>query len=193
MSNTQIETYTIRIETLDGHPQGTGFILTPTLAVTCAHVVDACGAGPGDQVRLTFQAGNVQAEAEVLADGWHEQADVTFLRLLSPLPATVTPAILGPSVDADSHTFRALGYPDVGDFQGVWAEGKILGSTTDGQGKRALQLESQNIAPGMSGAPVIDVDTDRVVGMIRLTYNADGTPKIRDAAVAVPAETLRDL
>ena len=190
---TNIETCTIRLQTPTGHPQGTGFILTPTLAVTCVHVVDACGAGPGDLVRLTFQAGNAQAEAEVLADGWHEQADVAFLRLLSPLPSTITPAILGPSANTDSHTFRTLGYPNVGDFQGVWAEGKILGSTTDSQGRHALQLESQNIAPGMSGAPVLDVDTDRVVGMVSLTYNADATLKFRDTAFAIPSETLRDL
>ena len=192
-TNPEIETYTIRIETTTGHPQGAGFVITPTLAVTCAHVVDACGAGPGDRVRLVFQAGNVPMEAEVLADGYHPEADVAFLRLASPLPHGVTPAILGPSVDVDSHTFRALGYPDVGDFQSVWAEGKILGSTTDSQGQRMLQLESQNVAPGMSGAPVLDMDTGRVVGMVTMTYQPDATLKFRDAAFAIPAETLRDL
>jgi hypothetical protein len=189
----EIETCILRVETPTGHPQGTGFILTSTLAVTCAHVVDACGAGPGGTVRLVFQAGSAPVEAEVLADGWHEEADVAFLRLLSLLPSTVTPAILEPSTNTDSHTFRALGYPNVGDFQGVWAEGKILGLTTDSQGRRALQLESRNIAPGTSGAPVLDTNTGRVVGMVNLTYNADATLKFRDAAFAIPSETLRDL
>jgi hypothetical protein len=132
-------------------------------------------------------------EAEVLADGWHEEADVAFLRLLSPLPSGVKPAILRPSANTDGHTFRALGYPNVGEFQGVWAEGKILGLTTDSQGLRMLPLRAQEIAPGMSGAPVLDVDAGRVVGMVSLTYNADGTLKFRDAAFAIPSETLRDL
>ncbi|MCP4540105.1 MAG: NACHT domain-containing protein, partial [Chloroflexi bacterium] len=207
MTNIKIKACTVRVETPTGHPQGTGFILTPTLAVTCAHVVDACGVGLGGCVRLSFQAGGEPIEAEVLANGYHQDADVAFLRLLSPFPSAwlragpsaVTPAILGPSANTDGHTFRALGYPVVGDFQGMWAEGKILGSTTDGRGRRVLQLESQNIAPGMSGAPVLDMadnkhpSTGRVVGMVSLTYNADGTLKFRDAAFAVPSEILCDL
>jgi hypothetical protein len=193
MNNANIETYVLRIETPTAHSQGTGFILTPTLAVTCAHAVTACGIGPGDTVYLAFQAGGLPMEAQVLPNGYHQDADVALLHLLSPLPSTAIPAILGPSANTDSHTFRALGYPNVGDFRGVWAEGKILGATTDSQGRRALQLESQNIAPGMGGAPVLDVNTNRVVGMINLTYNADHTLKFRDAAFAIPSETLRDL
>jgi len=45
MKNTTLETCITRIETLSGQPQGTGFLVAPTLAVTCAHVVQACGAG----------------------------------------------------------------------------------------------------------------------------------------------------
>jgi hypothetical protein len=45
MTNANVETYILRIESLDGYPQGTGFVITPTLAVTCVHVVEACGGG----------------------------------------------------------------------------------------------------------------------------------------------------
>ncbi len=54
----KLESCVVRIESLEGQPQGTGFIITPTLAVTCAHVVQACRAGLGDQVSLAFHTGS---------------------------------------------------------------------------------------------------------------------------------------
>ena len=96
--------------------------------MTCAHVVQACGAGLGDQVRLVFHAGGTEMETEVLADGWHMDEDVAFLRLAGPLPEGVSPAVLGSSVRLDDHRFRTLGYPRVGDLQGVRASDEILGT-----------------------------------------------------------------
>jgi hypothetical protein len=63
----KIEACVVRVESNDGQPQGAGFLAGPALAVTCVHVVEACGAGPGGLVRLTFRVGSMAVEAEVLA------------------------------------------------------------------------------------------------------------------------------
>lgn len=181
----------VRILSPDGTTGGAGFVVTDDgLVATCAHVVEAAGAGPGERVRLAFWAGDTPVETKVLTDGWHPDQDVAFLQLAASLPDGVVPATLGPSARAGGHTFRAFGYPHVGDFQGVWAEGQILGQVTDDGGVSMLQLRAQEIAPGMSGAPVLDVSADRVVGMVTLTYHPDATLKFRDTAFAIPAEML---
>jgi hypothetical protein len=182
----------IQIQDSDGTVYGTGFIIDANTAVTCAHVVEAAGAAPGETVTITFALTGDTCPAEALADAWRpaSEADIAILCLQSELPIGVTPAILGPSDDTAGHSFRAFGYPKVGDIQGVWAEGKILGPITDSQDTTMLQLDSQQVAQGMSGGPVLDTDSDRVVGMITATYHPDDTLKFRDAAFATPIETI---
>ncbi len=182
----------IQIRDAEGFVYGTGFIMDPTTAVTCAHVIEAAGAGPGDSVTIAFALAGDTCPAEVLPDGWcpADGDDIAILRLRDEPPPGITPAILGSSQDTGGHSFRAFGYPEVSDIQGVWAEGKILGPITDSQGTTMLQLRAQEIAQGMSGAPVLDTDDDRVVGMVTATYTPDKTLKLRDAAFATPIEVI---
>jgi len=184
----------VRVEGLDGYISGTGFVVGEDLAVTCAHVIAGkyIIAKPGERVRLTFCADEMM-EAEVLVDGWHPEQDVSFLRLTEALPKGVFPAVLGPSTETNHHTFEALGYPQIGEYKELGAEGLIVRSVTNKQGKSALQLRSQEIALGMSGAPVLDVDINCVVGMVTEMYVPDETGKFRDAVFAIPTETLKDL
>lgn len=187
---TRLESCIVRVESPNGLPQGTGFVVSPTLVVTCAHVVEKCRIGSGERLCLTFHYDGSAIEAEVLADGLHSHEDVAFLRIVGSLPRGITPGALGPSDGTEDNRFRTLGSPLMGDFRGVRASGDILGQVTDETGAVMLQLRSREIAPGMSGAPVIDVTVNRVVGMVKLAYNPDGTLKFRDTAFAVPAETL---
>jgi hypothetical protein len=185
----------IQIRDSKGIVHGTGFVVDANTAVTCAHVVEAAGAGLGGSVTIVFAPIGDTSPAEVLPDVWRlsDAEDIAILRLQDELPSGLIPVILGPGEGAVDHSFRAFGYPLVGDMQGVWARGEILGTITDSQGRRMLQLRAQEIAPGMSGAPVLDIHDDRVVGMVTATYTPDATLKFRDAAFAVPAETLHDL
>ncbi|MCQ3974870.1 MAG: hypothetical protein DPW09_15625 [Anaerolineae bacterium] len=182
----------IQIRNARGLVCGTGFIINANTAVTCAHVVKAAGEAPGKWMTIAFALTGHTCPAEVLADAWHpaDGNDIAILHFQGQLPAGVTPAILGPNGDTAGHPFRAFGYPEVGDMQGIWAEGKILGSITDSQGMMMLQLRSQEIKKGMSGAPVLDTQGDRVVGMVTATYNPDETLKFRDTAFATPIEAI---
>ena len=191
MPESTLERCVIRLEDIGGIPQGTGFVLAPTLAVTCVHVVQACGAGPGQRVSLTFQAGGTSAEAEVLAESWHPDADVAFLRLPDAFPEGVTLAWLGPSEGRENARLRSFGYPEVGQVNGLWAVGEFLGEVEE-EGRPLLQLSSAQITVGFSGAPVWD-ERGLVIGMLAQIALPDRYARLEDVAFAVPAERLRAL
>ncbi len=188
-----LRTCVVRVESLNDYIGGTGFVVTHDLAVTCAHVVEALGVGPGDRVRLRFHVGGTQV-VEVLADGWHREEDVAFLRLTKALPEGVVPTVLGSSQQVERHDFTAFGYPEVrgetGAYEGIWAEGKILGQVTDSSGQTRLHIRTQENKSGMSGAPLWDVSTSRVIGMMKETYVPDDTGKLRDTGFGIPTESI---
>ncbi len=192
-----LEASVIQIRDDNGAIHGTGFLIDANIAVTCAHVVEAAGAAPGKTLTIVFALTSACCPAEVLADAWRpvKEDDIAILRLQGELPTGVTPAILRPSSENTAgHPFRAFGYSPLGDFQGVWAEGKILGPIIDSQGTTMLQLDSQQVAQGMSGAPVLDTKDDRVVGMVTATYySSDRNSKFRDAAFATPIEAIAQI
>ncbi len=51
---TSLESGVIKVLHASGRAAGTGFVLTHTLAVTCAHVVAAAGSGPGEKLAIVF-------------------------------------------------------------------------------------------------------------------------------------------
>jgi hypothetical protein len=87
------------ILTSKGTTAGTGFVVTDDgLIATCAHIVEAAGAGPGDTVHLVFHAtGEGEAEAKVEPAWWRDPdaEDVAILRLNRPLPEGMEPLPLG--------------------------------------------------------------------------------------------------
>jgi hypothetical protein len=70
------------------------------------------------------------------------------------------------------------------------AAGDVLGSGKDG-GTKHLQLRSNEITEGFSGAPVWDVLAQRVIGMVYGVATPDSLGKMADIAFAIPTETLR--
>jgi HEAT repeat protein len=167
-----LEACVLRICDDAGWTRGTGFLVTETLAVTCAHVVEACGAGPGGRVCVVFHRGGAARQAEVLRDGWREPDgdDVAILSLQpegAPLPEGVRPARLGSTRACKGHRMRALGFPPLGGgYDVAWAEGELRGVVPHPRKRPMLQMDAQPILKGMSGAPVLDLETGRVVGMV---------------------------
>jgi hypothetical protein len=167
-----LEACVLRICDDTGQTWGTGFLVTETLAVTCAHVVKACGAGPGGRVRVVFHRGGAARQAEVRRDGWREVDgdDVAILSLQlegAPLPEGVRPARLGSTRACGGHRMRALGFPPLnGGYDVAWAEGELRGVVPHPRKRPMLQMDAWPIREGMSGAPVLDLETGRVVGMV---------------------------
>lgn len=191
-----LQTGIIRI--LDSHRQtvGTGFILTNDgLIVTCAHVITDAGAGPSETVYLSFPHTGNEATANVEPDGWREPRaeDVAILRLNDPLPAGVIPLPLGYSTGSDDHNFKTFGFPNPNPIGGLRGDGHILGKVTLDSGIQVLQLRSQEVTGGFSGAPVWDEVVGQVVGMVTATIGPDRRERLTETAFATPTETLLDV
>jgi tetratricopeptide (TPR) repeat protein len=159
----------VRVLKRDGTTAGTGFVVNDAgLIATCAHVVDLTGAGPGDTVRVVFHATRGETKAKVETDWWRAPIaeDVAILRLEEALPERVKPLPLCSSKACTGHRFESFGYPQVGIYDESHAEGSILGRVRHPGGWQMLEFRSLQIAPGMSGAPVLDTVNERVVGMV---------------------------
>lgn len=89
----------------DGTVAGTGFLVAEGVVVTCAHVVEAAGGGPGSEVRLSFPyvAGADHVVGAIPAGLWRpaEREDVAYLRLNDP-PAGVGPCRWAPLKAAEA-------------------------------------------------------------------------------------------
>jgi len=171
--------------------QGTGFVVSNEgLMVTCAHVL---GFPPPEQVTVIFSATRARVEAQVLVDWYRseQEQDVAFLKV-EQLPETVCSLPLGSSILSYHHPLSSFGYPRDNIVDGFLASGMILedGPTTK-EGHLLLQLHSSEITKGFSGAPIWDVQRQRVVGMIVLSREADSDGKLSKTAFAIPVETLQ--
>jgi len=194
-----LEACVVRICDAQDNTHGTGFLVSESLVVTCAHVAEACGAGPGDCLRLRFHAADAGAEAEVLGDLWCQDDDVAFLRLKIALPAGVQPATLGQTRACEGHPARIVGFARPAGYEFDRAEVQILGRVSHPGRRPMLRLEPKHLLPtpqvaqttgiilGLSGAPVLDLETGRVVGLF--TEFLPQTP----AAWATTAETLHQV
>lgn len=171
---------------------GTGFVVSEEgLIVTCAHVLaDNVGVAPGDKVSLRFKGNGQIAEATVTA-WWRDKTteDVAFLSLLVKVPEDVVVLPLAIPDDSLGQTLVTFGYPKVGLFDGLWGEGTAL-QMVDESGFSRLQLRSQEITHGFSGAPLYDKIRNCVVGMVQQGARPDRAGRLRDTAFATPAETL---
>lgn len=167
-----LEACVVRVCDTEGKTHGTGFVVSDSLVVTCAHVVEMCRAGPGGQVCVVFHANGQEREAEVLPDFWQPSKgdDVAVLRLLpegKPLPEGVEAAKLGSTRHCNGHRMQALGFPPLaGGYDVAFAAGHLRGVVPHPRKRPMLQMDAAPIRRGMSGAPVLDLDTGRVVGMV---------------------------
>lgn len=167
-----METSLIRVCDAGGETHGTGFVLSDSLAVTCAHVVEACRAAPGGRVGVMCHVQGDRREAEVLPEFWRasDGDDIAVLRLLSEggrLPEGLKPLTLGSARHCNGHTLRTAGFSALpGGYEFTWAEGQIRGVVPHPKKQAMLQMDAKPILKGMSGAPVLDLNTQRVVGMV---------------------------
>ncbi|MGW7385277.1 S1 family peptidase [Streptomyces sp. NPDC054794] len=177
---------------------GAGFLVAEDLLVTCAHVVEAAGAGPGRQVSLSFPHvdGGRRAEGLVLDGPWRPPGDedVAMIRL-SGSPAGVQPLPLGSAGGCRGHRVRSFGFPaqaPPGGHFGYGTAGDLLPTTQSRHGH--LQLTAANdLTTGFSGGPVVDELTSLVVGMLTEITAPDAYERGQDIAYVTPTQTLREI
>ncbi|MFF2660112.1 trypsin-like peptidase domain-containing protein [Kitasatospora sp. NPDC058032] len=180
----------------DGTVLGTGFLIAENLLISCAHVLDDGGYGPGDVVQLVFPRlpGTPAPTGRVLEEGWRDRREEDIaLVLLDDVPVGTAPLVLGSAVGCRGHRVRSLGFPVQAPPGGHFGSAEVVGllPAADRAGD-LLQLTGANdLTTGFSGGPVLDEATGLVVGMVTAITAPDGRGRGQGIAYATPTEVLR--
>ncbi|MCX5363406.1 trypsin-like peptidase domain-containing protein [Streptomyces sp. NBC_00124] len=193
-----LPTAVAQILTPDGRVAGTGFLVAEDVLVTCAHVVEAAGGGPGTTVLLSFPhvVDADRLEGSIPEELWRaaEDEDVAFIRLSgTPAGARVLP--LGSSEGCRGHKVRSYGFPSQAHPEGHYgyAETGDLLPATDDRGAHLQLTGANDLTTGFSGGPVLDEVTGLVIGMLTEITAPDMWERGLGIAYATPAEALREI
>ncbi|WP_344031567.1 trypsin-like peptidase domain-containing protein [Streptomyces luteireticuli] len=165
--------------------------------VTCAHVVEAAGYGPGTTMWLAFPDTSVarHVQADVLDGPWRppNAGDIAVLRMRNTPPDSVA-LPLGSAEGCRGHRVRAFGFPaqaPPGGHYGYAAAGDLL--VNGSAAGPLLQLTDANdLTTGFSGGPVVDEVTGLVIGMVTSIAAPDQHLKGLSLAYATPTQVLRE-
>jgi hypothetical protein len=188
---------------LDGELQGTGYLATPELVITCAHVLtdDAKPPSKKSKISIRFHCNGEVFPVDVSTEWWSpaNKDDVAVLKLKpgkSP-PATAEVATLGRSVGRKDRDCEVFGYPDVANLNGLGGRARIIEDVRDFEGRSLLQLESSQVTCGYSGSPVLDPKTGEVIGtaveiaaQARARYADHLHARLNDLAFATPMDVI---
>ncbi|MGW7646406.1 nSTAND1 domain-containing NTPase [Streptomyces bobili] len=182
----------------DGAVAGAGFLVAENVVVTCAHVVAAAAAGPGQTVLLVFPhaGGAGRVEGHVLGDLWRgaEDEDVAFIGL-SGTPAGVRVLPLGSAEGCRGHQVRSFGFPAQAPPEGHFGFG-VAGALLprpDGRGAHLQLTAANDLTTGFSGGPVLDEVSGLVIGMLTEITAPDEYQRGQGIAYVTPAQTLRGI
>ncbi|WAZ21913.1 trypsin-like peptidase domain-containing protein [Streptomyces cinnabarinus] len=182
----------------DGEVAGTGFLVAEGLLVTCAHVVEAAGGGPGTEILLSFPhlADADEPTGTVLPDLWRsaQGEDVAFVRLSgTPAGARVLP--LGSAEGRGGHKVRSFGFPAQAPPEGHLGFGEVgdLLPAVDGRGALLQLTNANDLTTGFSGGPVFDEVTGLVIGMLTEITAPDLYERGLAIAYATPTDALREI
>jgi tetratricopeptide (TPR) repeat protein len=177
--------FTVQIRNAKDEIVGTGIaVSTDGKIVTCAHVVRAAGIEPrnadGKEVGIYFPQARGGEEkkhcAKVEKFFSRYDDDIVLLQTTSgsfPL-APEQMAVLGMADESEGNPFRTYGYSPIGNYLATRGDGMILGTIEPPIDRNLqvdpIQLKSRDIAEGMSGAAVLDVNRNLVVGLVAERY-----------------------
>jgi hypothetical protein len=193
---------------------GTGFVIDKNLALTCLHVVN-------DRLKLSLEnngdssvrdTDGLDVEFYALDPGnqhrcrklarcyvLDETGDVALLEWEGGLPKGVSRAELSSLRDIKGREVQTRGHPEIArNLESQCGDGTVDGTTDskcDNGNRQLWTLQSPQICPGFSGAPLVDKSTGSVVGMVRQGTLNDRAAESRNdkTAVAIGCRDLRML
>lgn len=170
----------VAILNASGNVVGSGFIAAPNYYIcTCAHVVESTG--NSDKIEVIFFNG---IKGIAIVEVLDKNADIAIL-ISNSIPKNAKPLILGESQYSDGQSFRSFGFPNrVGELSGGYAQGNIMGAISNG----LLQITGDSVEPGMSGSPILGVESNLVIGMLSMFRDNKNQARI---AYAIPTELLQ--
>ncbi|MET9897063.1 trypsin-like peptidase domain-containing protein [Streptomyces sp. NPDC006446] len=182
----------------DGAVAGTGFLVADGVVVTCAHVVEAAGGGPGEDILLSFPhvQGADRVEGRVARELWRsaEDEDVAFIRL-SGSWAGIRTMPLGSAEGCRGHQVRSFGFPAQAPPEGHFGFG-VTGDLLPGADGRCVHLQltaANDLTTGFSGGPVLDETTGLVIGMLTEITAPDLYERGQGIAYVTPTQVLREI
>src|SRR3954454_19789091 len=100
--------------------------------------------------------------------------DIAFLKLQEELPEQAAVANLSENI-ISGDVFESFGFRKPTNFEGLYSngliQGKALKKAVDNRpSSPIIQLKSDQIGPGMSGAPVLDTSINRIIGIVSEHY-----------------------
>lgn len=190
----------VRILDVNRDIAGTGFVISESgLIATCSHVIQheelqKRGAPRPEEVTIIFHATGDEREARVEPDWWlpWNDGDLAIMQVEGILPQGVRPLPLGPAEGTNGHEVCTFGFPDVGDIEGLGGDGRVV-RVLPNTGRSILQLRSNEITAGFSGAPIWDKLRRHVIGMVSAIAEPDRHHRLVETAFALSADTLRSV
>lgn len=182
------------VQILTGDRVGSGVLIAPGFALTCAHVVPPAGSRVTLRWNDAVHAGTVRA------------GTVRYASPRTPAGAWLYPDLAVVEVDEppDGHPCAWLDqrWPSVGDqllvlgYSDTYRAGAVPspalvtydGTRRHGEGEM-LQLAGREISAGMSGGPVLNTVTGGVCGVVKATRLANAPM----GGLATPARALRQM
>ena len=166
---------------------GTGFFVEGGFILTCAHVLEDYYQ-PDKAFYFEIEGQTDDYEARVMLYSSKAEHD---LAILSPTTnVEYTPLPIASSQYSEGDDFSIFGYPDLGLFKGLNGVGEIIGWISAPNGDKLLQLKSDEITFGFSGAPIWDDDLQVVVGIMQQGIKDES---IGRPAFAIPIELANEL
>jgi hypothetical protein len=170
---------TVRIKT----PQniGTGFFVAPGHILTCNHVVKSA---KDDEIEVIWKEVAIDIEDVIQSEG--ENPDLAILK---------TAHVEHPCVYLDKESqpndlLYSYGYPPK--YEGGFSVNPLCVGPTD-RG-RLITIRDENIQPGLSGAPLLNLRTWKVCGLIKSERNIAPAQNILRAlgGQAIPTQVIFD-
>lgn len=151
-----------------GDQTGCGFFIAPQLVVTCSHVV---GRNVADGTEIGLEQWDQERGFGPVAAAtvWRNfpAADIALIQASKPNPAY---APLSSEGARSGHKLAALGFPLQGNsyvFDQISAV--YEGLTQKAQSITLLKFKAGQVEGGYSGGPLLNLNTCRVMGVVRLT------------------------
>ena len=166
--------------------EGSGFFVAPDLILTCAHVVEGDTFERCYQRDITvrwknnfdFAIARVKAK-EYLPD----PLDIALLECISKLPETPPCVLLGDGCN-ELDNLATYGYPH--ELENAESAMFVFSGDT-GDTSPFMKFQEGRVKPGMSGAPLFNMDTNQVCGMVKFS---DDTASAYAGGGGIPSATI---
>ncbi len=164
---------------------GTGFFVSGGLILTCAHVI-ADYYQPGGKIDFQLKGQVAEFKANVIYFSSKSEYDLAILKPSEEVD--FTPLSIASSQNSKGNSFSIFGYPNI-NFEGLNGAGRIMGWTKErGKDFSVLQLKSDEITHGFSGAPIWDEKLKFVVGLLQQGIKNEDIGK---PSFALPIEFIK--